>query len=101
MLGVHPSRTGEMLADGYVQVGEDEHGWVWFGHPDRMCLKPLRTGLCRMDLNHRGRCSTVVFWCDSCDQSRRGEPDQKPRDVNGDVLVVFCFFCTNIERNRR
>lgn len=61
------------------------------------CNRPLRTGSCQMDAGHRGRCSTVTFFCDGCGQTRRGYPysaERNPHD--GEVEVVFCFMCIRV-----
>lgn len=36
------------------------------------CDRPMRDGPCQMPVNHRGRHSTVVFYCDLCGKTRRG-----------------------------
>ena len=60
------------------------------------CGKKLQTGFCGMDEGHRGRHSTVVFYCDSCGKMRRGHPEGRALDSNGDVDVEFCWFCINV-----
>lgn len=102
-MNVHVSALSECLSEGWVEVGRKTHTYngesfvrVDLAHPSRTCLKPLRDGPCLMDLDHRGRCSTVVFYCDGCGNTRRGQPDGKLVDDNGDTLVVLCWVCNNI-----
>ena len=65
------------------------------------CDKLMRDGFCVLDPGHRGRHSTVGFFCDSCSRMRRGTPAGQATDANGDVDVVFCWFCLNVEHPRR
>jgi hypothetical protein len=60
------------------------------------CDKPMRDGPCVMDLDHRGRHTTVGFYCDCCGKTRRGTPESQLRDINGTVDVVACWFCVNV-----
>lgn len=46
---------------------------------------------CAMDPGHRGRHSSVVFQCDSCDKRRRGYPEVDDPDAG-----VFCFMCVRV-----
>lgn len=62
-----------------------------------------------MDENHRGRHTTVVFYCEACGNTRRGTPSAIDRVVLGDGSIddefAFCFLCvigaTPWERRRR
>lgn len=60
------------------------------------CGKPLRTGQCVLDADHRGRHTTVAFYCDCCGKMRRGSPDVIGRDINGDPDIAACWFCTHV-----
>lgn len=108
MLYVHEDRKDEFLAKGYTQIGRPlplrdgrPSSWVAFVQTDKTCLREMRTGLCLMDKGHRGRCSTVVFWCDGCGKSRRGMPHAEVRNnFDGTVEVELCFMCTREERDR-
>ena len=59
----------------------------------RYCQRFLRSGNCGLDLNHKGRCSTVVFYCDACGKMRRGHPAGQALDLDGVPDVEFCFLC--------
>ncbi len=61
-----------------------------------MCNQPMRDGPCVLDGNHRGRHSTVGFFCDACGKTRRGTWEAVATDTNGVVDVVFCWFCVNV-----
>ena len=65
------------------------------------CDKLMRDGFCVLDPGPRGRHSTVGFFCESCSRMRRGTPAGQATDANGDVDVVFCWFCLNVEHPRR
>ncbi len=64
----------------------------------RYCEREMLTGECELDLGHRGRCSTVVFYCDSCGKMRRGYPHQAITQLmsDGDREHVgdICFMCS-------
>lgn len=99
MIYVHTTMLERDLARGYVVVDPAPAGWgerALLAHPNDTCLRQLRTGLCTMDKDHRGRCSTVTFNCDSCGKTRRGHYDSCARDSDGEIDVVFCWFCTNV-----
>lgn len=53
-------------------------------------------GFCLLDKGHKGRHSTVVFYCDGCGKARRGAPTQYGYDGNGEIDVSFCFMCTHV-----
>ncbi len=59
------------------------------------CGKAMRDGYCVMDPDHRGRHTTVGFYCDACGKVRRGQPVGQAVDTDGVVDVVFCWFCVN------
>lgn len=50
-------------------------------------------GLCKMDPDHRGYHSTVVFRCESCGKVRRGRPTLTTRDGEYVDGLKFCFLC--------
>ncbi len=61
------------------------------------CAKPMRDGYCQLHPDHRGRHTTVAFYCDACGHMRRGStPAAVAYDVNGDVDVEVCWFCVNV-----
>ncbi len=61
------------------------------------CEELLRDGYCVLDPEHRGRHTTVGFYCDLCGKMRRGSaPAAQLRDVNGEVDVEACWFCVNV-----
>lgn len=76
----------KMEVKGWVPV-EKRDGWVQWVDPTKTCLHTMRDGLCLMDLGHRGRHTTVVFYCDSCGKTRRGSPYRSNEDAD------FCFMC--------
>ena len=53
------------------------------------CGKPMRYGPCEMKQGHRGRHTTVAFYCDGCGKTRRGQPHREYREEG----VAFCFMC--------
>lgn len=58
------------------------------------CDTTLRTGECVLDRDHRGRCSTVGFYCDGCGKMRRGQPVAQARNQwDGIPEAEFCFLC--------
>ena len=64
----------------------------------RYCGRPMQDGSCQLDPDHRGRHTTVAFYCDLCGQMRRGSaPAAQLRDINGDIDVEACWFCVNVE----
>lgn len=86
---VHENQTAstQRLKDkGWVAV-ETKNGWTEWVDPNAICLHTLRTGPCRMPKGHRGRHTTVVFFCDSCCKTRRGSPYRSNEDAD------FCFMC--------
>jgi hypothetical protein len=94
MVNIHTSRLDEFLEKGYVVLKPGGHpDRIWLADPKTTCLHPLRDGLCEGDKDHRGRHSTVCFYCDACGKSRRGEPFRKDYDSNGDPVLDFCFMC--------
>lgn len=90
-VNVHIDRVPEFESQGYVVVGADWTGRrVDMEHAGLICLSAMRDGPCRLDKGHRGRCSTVAFYCDGCGKRRRGAP----RSANEDV--AFCFLCVDV-----
>lgn len=65
--------------------------------PEQSCVRKMRDGHCAMDKDHRGRCSTVVFQCEGCDKTRRGQPAGVHQVKLGDGTIddefPFCFMC--------
>lgn len=96
MMNVHESRLDGYLARGMVVVRPGGTERVWVADPARTCLHRLRGGLCEGDLGHRGRHSTVWYWCDACGRSRRGQPYRVQVDANGEPDVEFCFMCCEV-----
>jgi hypothetical protein len=95
MVNIHTSRIDEFAAKGYVAVvkpgGHPDR--IWMADPLTTCLHPLRDGPCEGDKDHRGRHSTVWFYCDACGKSRRGEPFRRDYDADGEPDTAFCFMC--------
>ncbi len=60
------------------------------------CRKAMRDGSCVLDYDHRGRHTTVGFFCDSCGMMRRGTWEAVAHDADGVVDVVFCWFCVKV-----
>lgn len=60
---------------------------AWDGTAGWRCQHQLRDGQCAMDDGHRGRHTTVAFFCDGCGKMRRGSP------VAQDEHVTICFMC--------
>lgn len=58
------------------------------------CGHPMRDGPCKMDEGHRGRHTTVAFYCDGCGKMRRGQP------VAADADVAICFFCMYVDTRK-
>ncbi len=80
--------------DRYItgNYGEDQFGSDMDG-----CGELLRDGYCVLDPEHRGRHTTVGFYCDLCGKMRRGStPAAQLRDANGEVDVEACWFCVNV-----
>lgn len=82
--------------EGYVEVPEatpSREGWHWFADPSAICCRPLRSGnICRLDVGHPGRCTSVTHSCDCCDRVRRGP---EPWVVNDEVGICFMCYQTN------
>lgn len=57
----------------------------------------MRTGTCVLDTDHRGRHTTVAFYCESCGKTRRGKPHSmsvvRLGDGSIDDQFAFCFLC--------
>jgi hypothetical protein len=56
----------------------------------------MRDGLCRMDPDHKGRHTTVAYYCDGCGQMRRSHPVAHYYDINGDIDASLCFMCVTV-----
>ncbi len=68
---------------------------------DRDCGKPMQDGPCQLDPDHRGRHTTVAYYCDACGKMRRGSaPEAVSYDINGEVDVEVCWFCVNVGYTR-
>lgn len=69
------------------------------------CETVLRTGRCEMDGGHRGRHTTVAFFCDECQKMRRGRPythgGQRMSDGTFEVAADFCWFCIEVKYGPR
>lgn len=58
------------------------------------CNHPVRGGgECKLDPDHKGHHSTVVFTCDSCEKTYRGRPHAYGRDGEYPQGLLFCFMC--------
>lgn len=62
-----------------------------------LCPHPIRNTTCQLDEGHRGRHSTVTFYCDSCGQRRRGQPEASAYNPwDGLPEADFCWLCVNV-----
>lgn len=57
-------------------------------------------GECQLDAGHRGYHSTVVFGCDGCGKTRRGQPHRWSRDGEYERGLGFCFLCVLEDEKR-
>jgi hypothetical protein len=94
-------------------VGKTEFDRFDLADPATTCLRPMRGwnsthqvhdhydrnvgtrehvhhGFCLLDKDHKGRHSTVVFYCDGCERTLRGEAHASHRDEG----VAFCYLCS-------
>lgn len=95
-MNVHVSRLSEFTDKGWREISR-KGDRIELRHPDHTCLRPMRTGVCLMDKDHRGRCATAVHGCDACGKTRRGStPASQAYDGNGDPDVAFCWFCVHV-----
>jgi hypothetical protein len=64
------------------------------------CDHPMRSGSCELDEGHRGRHSTVAFYCDACGHMRRGHPHlfafERQSDGVNELIGDFCFMCCEV-----
>lgn len=60
------------------------------------CNREMRDGECALLADHRGRCTTVAFYCDSCGMMRRSRPVAQAKDPYGDPVADFCFMCVKV-----
>jgi hypothetical protein len=61
------------------------------------CGHPMRDGPCNMRAGHRGRHTTVAFYCDVCGTMRRGTPvpiRQRISPYDTEHVADACFVCT-------
>lgn len=78
--------------------GEDQFSGI-----EEKCGEPLRDGPCTLDPGHRGRHTTVSFFCDLCGKRRRGSAPytvitQLMSDGYREPMADVCFMCAEIER---
>ncbi len=68
----------------------------------RSCSRPMRTGKCALDSDHRGRHSTVAFYCEVCGKHRRGSMPHVVVGVMHDEDEAFqvCFMCAVVDVER-
>ena len=60
------------------------------------CGHPMRDGACQMIEGHRGRHTTVVFYCDVCGNYRRGRGIPIRQRISYDEtehVADMCFMC--------
>lgn len=113
-INVDETVAGEYVEKGYREVERYYYTnsaapivRISFADPESTCLREMRGwqapfryghktqhGYCLLDKGHKGRHSTVVFWCDACGKARRGEPAYRSEDVS------VCWFCRNVDANR-
>lgn len=68
--------------------------WEHLMHGRPQCAEELRDGRCVMDAGHRGRHTTVGFYCDACGNVRRGHPVAFAyNQFDGGIEAEFCFMC--------
>jgi hypothetical protein len=116
VIGVHEESLSlsKYLEDGYIEVQRDSYfsekdqkkfHRLWLANPEDTCLRKMRGwkagnevqhGFCTMDKGHRGKCSTVTFYCDGCGKTRRGRPHR----VYDEEEVQFCFMCMEVDNGR-
>lgn len=104
MIFVHPNDIQRHIDSGYALVDDPEHrGRTCMVSRKRTCLREMRTGRCLMDEGHRGRCSTAVFYCETCGKARRGQPYRTEQVRLGDGSIddefSFCFMCARVDRD--
>ena len=81
--------------------GEDQ-----FSGLHDQCGEEMRTGTCTLDPDHRGRHTTMSFYCDICGKQRRGSaPHAVIKELMGDGywedMAQVCFMCAVVEVRRR
>jgi hypothetical protein len=113
-LSVHADFDNYADRDDHVEVGRWEYVLddssvtrIEYASTERTCLRPMRGwtvasagrgnssththhGFCLLDKGHKGRHSTVVFGCDGCGRTLRGEPAV----VHNEQGVQFCYLCS-------
>lgn len=78
-----PGETAEQTLDRVIAAVRED-----------TCLAPVRGGgYCKLDPDHKGHHSTVVFECDGCGKKRRGSPAAYGRDGEYEHGLQFCFMC--------
>ena len=86
----------KLSGEGWVEVENSPKGII-MANPDETCLHEMRSGKCLMDKDHRGRHSTIVFYCEGCGKVMRGTPhliqQVKLGDGSIDDEFGFCFMC--------
>jgi hypothetical protein len=96
MTGFSPQALDRHITGNY---GEDQ-----FSLPDQ-CSREMRDGHCVLDPGHRGRHTTVGFFCDQCGLMRRGQPHTIVTQLMGDgyrePMAEVCFMCAVVEVRRR
>lgn len=96
-----------------AQHGKEAFDRIEYASTESECLKPMRGwkverrqrdettgrvyestvtahGFCLLAKGHKGRHSTVVFSCDGCGRTLRGQPAQTHYDEG----VQFCYLCS-------
>lgn len=57
-----------------------------------------RGGVCMLS-PHKGRHSTVAYWCDGCGRYRRSLPVAEDRNQwDGITEGSFCFLCVRVDQ---
>ena len=84
--------------DRYItgNYGEDQ-----FKNLHDQCGEEMRSGVCTLDPDHRGRHTTVSFFCDQCGQMRRGSAPhtvvtQLMEDGYRETVAEICFMCVEV-----
>ncbi len=87
-----PERLPHLVA----VVGPNRNARLWSVSRWPSCASGLRTGRCRLDEGHRGRCSTAVVYCDGCGYKRGNTLAHVMVDGNGDPDIGLCWFCVRV-----
>ncbi len=101
-LNVHRTKLEDVVQRrGYVWIRDTSQGQRCdVADPDSTCLKPLERSQipCTMDAGHRGKCSSITFYCEICGKRRRSQPYRTAYDPDGVPDAHFCYMCVEVTR---